>query len=132
MSADDVYPSFLSIFIDCVGIKQGYSDNDITNLIKVLIIYIHSFALLHRQNQICVVCNKESGDGFDTIFPPKDSSGNFLPTSINQLLTVLNDSLTLELFSNSQNNVPDEVNNYQAPRVVSLTNPISRILCCKY
>lgn len=130
MSADDLYPSFLSVFIDCVGIKQGYSDNEITNLIKVIILYIHSYALLHRQNQICVVCSKETGSGFDFIFPPKESAGNFLPTTINQLLTILNDNLTLELFSSSTTVATGGPT--QVSKVVSLTNPISRILCCKY
>lgn len=126
-AAVDVYPSFLSIFIDCIGIQQGYTENDISNLTKVIILYVHSYALLHRQNQICVMCNKEGGEGFEVLFPPRDAAGNFLPSSIHQLLTVLNDKLTLELFSS-----PPISGSAAAPaRVVSLTNPISRMLCCK-
>ena len=124
MSSDDVYPSFLTVFIDCVGIRQTFSESNIASVVKSLVLYIHSYVLLHRQNQICVICNSE--DGHVIVFPAKEASGNFLPNTVNELLTTVNDGLMNELVAKKAS-----TDVAHGPKEVSLTNPISRALCCE-
>lgn len=157
MSADDLHPSFLNVIVDCAGLNDyqriidanqsslpvtediGDHTSSVTeSIIKNIILFIHSYALLHRENHICVVALNEEKSTFpsqDIIFPtqsmidsPRDGNSasticNFIPSSMETLL----ESISIG-FGKSLNSV-EHGGSKESKKTLSLTRTVSMLLC---
>lgn len=112
-ASDDLYPSFLTIIVDCKGLAtlQHLSDDGtvsrktIEDVVRTIVLFVHSYILLHRENLICVIAANTvvpgSAEGlggaepadYEVLFPPPSAMGSFLPASVHVLTEAVNSGL---------------------------------------
>jgi hypothetical protein len=129
LAADDINPSLLSIIIDsnlahCLTISN--TNNIINDVVKSILLFIHSYMLLQRENRICVIMsNVASNNGYEVLFPHESAEGNFIPASVDILLDVVKNGLC-RCFNICEKN---RVDNSNSSQVVTFSRPLSMILC---
>lgn len=147
-SMDDVNPSFLTLIVDCKGLASLWqlqadgscSSKTVADLVRTLVLFLHSYMLLHRDNHVCVVAanisskrERSSSGGrndYEVLFPPPSANGCFVPSSVHALTEVVNAGM-VRCIGKEQEAAASAALEVPAEACASVARPLSMILCGK-